>query len=187
MMARTVFPDHAKVPDDGGSSLSSIPPERITDVRSALESSNGTPVAIPNSVVRQRPAASCNSVVRQRPAAAHSGNGVALASSARSSRQSERLTLDQTEISTKDELIRLGPTTVRNLLEAQSRYSRKRHREHAHKNTKGEENKIWKWAKMLDIGLGKQVDDPQSEGGTKWWYKGKQQIIDEIVAVVEKK
>ena len=186
MMARTVFPGHAKVPDDGGSSLSSIPPERITDMRSAFESSNGSPVAIPNSVVRQRPAASRNSVVRQRPAAAHSGNGVALASSARSSRQSKRSTLDQTEVSTKDELIRLGPTTVRNLLEAQSRYSRKRHREHAHKNTKGEENKIQKWAKMLDIGLGKQVDDPLSEGGTKWLYKGKQEIIDEIVAAVEK-
>ena len=186
MMARIVFPDHAKVPDDGDSSLSSIPPERITDVRSALESSNGSPVAIPNSVVRQRPVASRNSVVRQTPAAAHSGNGVALASSARSSRQSKRSTLDQTEVSTKDELIRLGPTTVRNLLEAQSRYSRKRHREHAHKNTKGEENKIRKWAKMLDIGLGKQVDDPLSEGGTKWWCKGKQEIIDEIVAVVER-
>ena len=184
-MARTVFPDHAKVPDGGGSSLSSIPPERITDVRSALESSNGCPVAIPNSVVRQRPAASRNSVVRQRPAAAHSGNGVALASSARSSRQSKRSTLE-TEVSTKDELTRLGPTTVRNLLEAQSRYSRKRHREHAHKNTKGEENKIQKWAKMLDIGLGKQVDDSLSEGGTKSWCKGKQEIIDEIVAVVEK-
>ena len=47
MMERTVFPDHVKVEEDGGRSLSSIPPERITLVRSALESSNETPVAIP--------------------------------------------------------------------------------------------------------------------------------------------
>ena len=46
-MERTVFPDHVKVEEDGGRSLSSIPPERITLVRSALESSNETPVAIP--------------------------------------------------------------------------------------------------------------------------------------------
>ena len=47
MMERTVFPDHVKVEEDGGRSLSSIPPERITLVRSALESSNESPVAIP--------------------------------------------------------------------------------------------------------------------------------------------
>ena len=47
MMARTVFPDYARVEDGGGRSLSSIPPERITDVRLALESSNASPVAIP--------------------------------------------------------------------------------------------------------------------------------------------
>ena len=47
MMERTVFADHATVEEDGSRSLSSVPPERITLVRAALESSNETPVAIP--------------------------------------------------------------------------------------------------------------------------------------------
>ena len=46
-MERTVSPDHVKVEEDGSRSLSSVPPERITLVRAALESSNENPVAIP--------------------------------------------------------------------------------------------------------------------------------------------
>ena len=47
MMEGTAFADHVKIEVDGGRSLSSIPPERISLLRSAIESSNETPVAIP--------------------------------------------------------------------------------------------------------------------------------------------
>ena len=47
MVERTVCPDHVEVEEDGGRSLSSIPHDRITLVRLALESSKENPVAIP--------------------------------------------------------------------------------------------------------------------------------------------
>jgi len=47
MTEGTAFADHVKIEVDGGRSLSSIPPERISLLRSVIESSNETPVAIP--------------------------------------------------------------------------------------------------------------------------------------------
>ena len=47
MMEGTAFADHVKIEVDGGRSLSSIPPERISLLRAVIESSNETPVAIP--------------------------------------------------------------------------------------------------------------------------------------------
>ena len=86
---------------------------------------------------------------------------------------------------TKDDVIRMGPAVVRSLLEAQGRYSRKRHREHAVAYSTGEDNKIRKWAKLLNINLGKLVADPSREDGAAWWHKGKRELINEIVAAVE--
>ena len=86
---------------------------------------------------------------------------------------------------TKADVIRMGPVLVRRVLEAQGRCSRKRHREHAVAHSTGEDNKIRKWAKLLNINLGKLVADPSREDGMKWWHKGKCELINEIVAVVE--
>ena len=86
---------------------------------------------------------------------------------------------------TKDDVIRMGPAVVRNLLESQGRYSRKRHRARAVAQSTSEENKIPKWAKLLGINLGKLVADPSRENGMKWGHKGKCELINEIVAAVE--
>jgi hypothetical protein len=58
---------------------------------------------------------------------------------------------DQDKVVTKDDLIRMMPAVVRGSLEAQGRYSRKRHKEHAVEKSMGEENKIRKWAKLLTL------------------------------------
>ena len=86
---------------------------------------------------------------------------------------------------TKDDVIRMGPATVRTLLESQRRYSRKRHRARAVAKSTGEENRILKWAKLLDIKLGKVIYDPSCENGMKWGHKGRHDLINEIVAAVE--
>jgi hypothetical protein len=92
---------------------------------------------------------------------------------------------DQDKVVTKDDLIRMMPAVVRGSLEAQGRYSRKRHKEHAVEKSMGEENKIRKWAKLLGINLGKQVVSPSSEDNMTWWHKSRRELIDEIVAAVE--
>ena len=79
----------------------------------------------------------------------------------------------------------MGFVVVRSFLEAQDRYSRKRHKEHAVEHSTGE-NKIRKWAKLLDINLGKLVVDPSREDGVAWWNKRKCELIEEIVATVER-
>ena len=75
--------------------------------------------------------------------------------------------------------------TVRSALEAQSRYSRRKHRGHGQENSTGEENRIRKWAKLLGIGPGKEVEDPSENGNMKVWCKGKREIIHDIVDAVE--
>ena len=55
---------------------------------------------------------------------------------------------------TKQDLIQMGSTAVREALEAQGRYSRKRKREHAVKGSTGEDNKIRMWARLMGITLG---------------------------------
>ena len=102
-----------------------------------------------------------------------------------SSRRSQGSVPDHAEVVTKDDLTGLEHAIVRSILEAQGRYSRKRHREHAWEKRTVEEDKIRKWANLLGISLGKQVDDRSGEGGAEWWHKGWQTIIDEIVAIVE--
>ena len=89
-------------------------------------------------------------------------------------------------VDTKADLIRMGPVVVRFWLEAQGRCSRKRHREHAVAHSTGDENKVRKWAKLLDINLGKLVADPSREDGVAWWNKRKCELIEEIVATVER-
>ena len=74
---------------------------------------------------------------------------------------------------------------MRSTLEAQGRYSRKRHRGHGQENSTGEENQIRKWAKLLGMDLGKKVEDPSDSGNMKVWCKGKREIIDDIVEAVE--
>ena len=79
----------------------------------------------------------------------------------------------------------MGPADVRDALEGQTRYSRKRRREHAVQESTGEVNAIGILAKLFSINLGKQVADPSCEGNMKWWHKSKRELIDEIVAAVE--
>ena len=62
-MVMKVFLDNAKVEDSGCRSLTSTPPERISDVRLALETSNGRPVGIPGC----REMWSCDFVHRKKP------------------------------------------------------------------------------------------------------------------------
>ena len=92
----------------------------------------------------------------------------------------------RSSVDTKDDLIRMGSAAVRNSLESQRRYSRKRHRARAVAQSSGEENKISKWAKLLVINLGKVVDDSSRKDGKKWEHKGRHDLIDEIVAAVER-
>ena len=84
----------------------------------------------------------------------------------------------------RDDLIRMGPTAVRRVLQAQTRYSRKQHRDYAVLHSTGEENKIRNWAKLFNINLGKQVAVASCEGGMKWWHKSRRELVDEIVAAV---
>ena len=125
--------------------------------------------------------------VRKKPAAftVLSGFGIAHATGVQSSCPSGLPASDHDNIETKDALVRMGPSTVRNVLEAQGRYSRKRHKEHAYENSKGQKNKIRKWAKVLGINLGKQVCDISGESNMKWWHKSRHELTDEIVAAVE--
>ena len=83
-----------------------------------------------------------------------------------------------------EDLIQMGPQAVREALEAQSRYCRKRHKEHAHKATKGEDNKIRTWAKLMGIPLGYQVANPSAPNELQWRHKAKRALIDEIVDAV---
>ena len=85
---------------------------------------------------------------------------------------------------TKEDLIQMGPAAVRQLLEAQGRYSRKRRREHACEGATGKANAIRKFAGVLGISLGYQVPDPSTDAGMKWWHKGKRMLIEEIVQVI---
>ena len=89
-------------------------------------------------------------------------------------------------VDTKDDLIRMGSAAVRDSLESQRRYSRKRHRAHAVVLSTGEENEISKWAKLLDINLGKLVDDSSCKDGKKWTHKSRHDLINEIVTAVER-
>ena len=86
---------------------------------------------------------------------------------------------------TKEELIRMGTAAVRHVLETQGRYSRKRRREHAYEGSTGKSNNIRKCAKIFGINLGYQVPDPSADGGRRWWHKGKQMLIEEIVRVID--
>ena len=85
---------------------------------------------------------------------------------------------------TKEDLIEMGPAAVRQILEAQGRYSRKRHREHAYQASTGKVNNVRNFARVLGINLGYQVPDTSQPGGMKWWHKGKQMLIEEIVRVI---
>ena len=85
---------------------------------------------------------------------------------------------------TKEELIRMGPAVVRQVLEAQGRYSRKRRREHAYEGSTGKANNIRIFARILGINLGYQVPDPFADSGMRWWHKGRRTLIEEIVQVI---
>ena len=84
-------------------------------------------------------------VLFKRPAASvvMSGRCVADAVASDTSDDHARLwTRNQDTVIKKCDLIRMGPAIVRASLEAQGRYSRKWHREHAVEHSTGEENKI---------------------------------------------
>ena len=82
---------------------------------------------------------------------------------------------------TTTDLIQMGPVAVRDALEAQGRYSRKRRREHARRGSTGEDNLIRKWARVMGINLGYQIE---VNGEQEWRHKSRTSITEEIVRAV---
>ena len=128
-----------------------------------------------------------SSVLLKRPAAAVALSGCCVTNGVAGDSSSNATVWKGVDYSddTKADVIRMGPVLVRRVLEAQGRCSRKRHREHAVARSTGSDNKVRKWAKLLDINLGKLVVDPSREDGVAWWNKRKCELIKEIVAAVE--
>ena len=89
-------------------------------------------------------------------------------------------------IVTREDLIQMGPAAVREILESQGRYSRKRHREQAYAVSTGQENKIRIWADLLNISRGKEVACPADRNKFVWWHKSKRELIDDIVSAVSR-
>ena len=79
----------------------------------------------------------------------------------------------------------MGPSVVRTALEAQSRYSRKRHREAAYEARTGEDNKIRKWAELMGIAAACQFGDTTESVGAQLRLKPKRLLIEEIVHAVD--
>ena len=84
---------------------------------------------------------------------------------------------------TRKGLLQMGPQAVREALEAQRRYSRKRHREDAHEERIGETNTIRLLAALMGICLGYQVETV--DGEMAWRHKARRTLIEEIVRAVE--
>ena len=78
----------------------------------------------------------------------------------------------------------MGPAAVRQTLDAQGRYCRKRRREHVHKGRTGEENLIRQWATLMGIDRYYQFEDPSATDGAQWRYKPRAMITEEIVRAV---
>ena len=84
----------------------------------------------------------------------------------------------------KEELCSMNEGEIRTALQNQTRYSRKRRREYVHISRTGEENLIRKLAKTMNVNLGKQVEQPPGSGCIRWWHKGRNEIIEDIVSAI---
>ena len=93
--------------------------------------------------------------------------------------------VEVSETLTKEELVHMGPTLAREVLESQRRYNLTRRRENIDVKKTGTKSIIRQRARIMNIGLGKQVVDESDSTKVVWCHKGKTELIEEIVQAVK--